>query len=158
MELVTDAVAALDEKKAAAFLESFRKRGGILVSTHEILRQNVSRMMEARPHNSALLTDLYELTMAAAYFADGLSVRASFELFVRSLPAERGFLIAAGLEQALDFLEHFRFHKDEIEFLRGQPVFRHIKPDFFDYLRSLRFTGEVWAIPERTPFLERSHF
>jgi len=57
--------------------------------------------MEDRQHNSALLTDLYELTMAAAYFEDRLTARASFELFVRSLPRERGFLIAAGLEQAL---------------------------------------------------------
>jgi nicotinate phosphoribosyltransferase len=107
--------------------------------------------MEHGPHNSALLTDLYELTMAAAYFADGLNVRASFELFVRSLPRERGFLIAAGLEQALDFLEEVRFREDEIEFLGQQPVFSHIKSEFFDYLRSFRFTGEVWAVPEGTP-------
>jgi nicotinate phosphoribosyltransferase len=107
--------------------------------------------MEDRPGNSALLTDLYELTMAAAYFEDGLKAGATFELFVRSLPQERGFLIAAGLEQALTFLEHLRFREDEIEFLRGQSVFRHIQPEFFDHMRSFRFTGEVWAIPEGTP-------
>jgi nicotinate phosphoribosyltransferase len=101
--------------------------------------------------HSALLTDLYELTMAAAYFDSGFRARASFELFVRSLPEERSFLIAAGLEQALDYLEKVRFQPMEIEYLRKQPVFRHISRDFFDYLREFRFSGEVWAIPEGTP-------
>ena len=100
---------------------------------------------------SVLQTDLYELTMAAAYFADGLDARASFELFIRSLPSERGFLIAAGLEQALEFLEHARFGDDEIEYLRDQPVFRNTRPEFFEYLKNFRFTGEVWAILEGTP-------
>jgi len=63
---------------------------------------------EALRH-SALLTDLYELTMAAAYFENGFRANASFELFVRSLPPQRGYLLAAGLEQALDFLEDVRF-------------------------------------------------
>jgi len=107
--------------------------------------------MKGCPLNLALLTDLYELTMAAAYFEDKVASAATFELFVRSLPQERGFLIAAGLEQALDFLEDLRFREDEIEFLRGQPVFRHITSGFFDYLRSFRFTGEVWAMCEGTP-------
>lgn len=100
--------------------------------------------------HSALLTDLYELTMAAAYFDGGFNARASFELFVRSLPPERSYLIAAGLEQALDFLEQMRFQPAEIDYLRQQPVFRHISKDFFEYLREFRFTGEVWAIPEGT--------
>jgi nicotinate phosphoribosyltransferase len=101
--------------------------------------------------HSALLTDLYELTMAAAYFENQLAANATFELFVRSLPPERGFLLAAGLEQALDFLEQLHFLDDEIRYLREQPIFRHISPAFFDYLKSFRFTGEVWAVREGTP-------
>ena len=100
--------------------------------------------------HSALLTDLYELTMAAAYFDGGFNARASFELFVRSLPAQRNYLIASGLEQALDYLERVRFQPAEVDYLRQQPVFRNISQDFFDYLREFRFTGEVWALSEGT--------
>src|SRR5579862_5052256 len=94
---------------------------------------------------SAFLTDLYELTMAAAYFENGFRANASFELFVRSVPPQRGFLLAAGLEQALEFLEKLAFRQEEIEYLRSQPIFRHISSAFFDYLKTLRFSGEVWA-------------
>jgi nicotinate phosphoribosyltransferase len=100
---------------------------------------------------SALLTDLYELTMAAAYFENDFRPKASFELFVRSLPPERNYLVAAGLEQALAFLESIRFQPEDVEFLRAQPVFRHVGDKFFQYLREFRFTGEVWAMPEGTP-------
>lgn len=89
--------------------------------------------------------------MAAAYFDSNFKAEASFELFVRALPENRSYLIAAGLEQALDFLESVRFGEHDIEYLRALPVFRHISPDFFEYLRNFRFTGEVWAIPEGTP-------
>jgi nicotinate phosphoribosyltransferase len=102
-------------------------------------------------HHSALLTDLYELTMAAAYFANGFRANASFELFVRSLPPQRGYLLAAGLEQALDFLEDVRFRPADISFLRRHSAFAHVSDAFFDYLKSFRFTGEVWAVPEGTP-------
>src|SRR5205823_12156897 len=101
--------------------------------------------------DSALLTDLYELTMAAAYFEDKFTANATFELFVRSLPPARGFLVAAGVEQALDFLERVRFRDNDIEYLRQQPVFRKISSAFFDYLKNFRFTGEVWGVPEGTP-------
>ena len=100
--------------------------------------------------NSGLLTDLYELTMAAGYFQSGFEARATFELFVRQLPPERNYLVAAGLEQALDFLQNVRFAVDEIEYLRREPVFRHVHQDFFDYLSQFRFTGEACAIPEGT--------
>ncbi len=100
---------------------------------------------------SALLTDLYELTMAAAYLENEFNPVAVFELFIRSLPAQRGYLISAGLEQALDFLENAGFARDEIEFLRRHPVFRHVDDRFFRYLEGFRFHGEVWAIPEGTP-------
>ncbi len=93
--------------------------------------------------------------MAAAYFDSGFRARASFELFVRSLPPERSYLIAAGLQQALEYLENVRFRPGEIEYLRQLPVFGHISSNFFDYLGEFRFTGEVWAIPEGTPVFQQ---
>ena len=107
--------------------------------------------MPEPPRHSALLTDLYELTMAAAYLENNFQATASFELYVRSLPPERSFLLAAGLEQALDYLERVRFQPEDIEYLREQPVFAHVSRAFFDYLKDFRFNGEVWAIPEGTP-------
>ena len=99
---------------------------------------------------SGLLTDLYELTMAAAYFEDGLTQNATFELFVRSLPPSRSYLIVAGLEQALEHLSNLRFTPDEIEYLRQQPPFKRVSRQFFDYLAELRFTGDAWAMAEGT--------
>jgi nicotinate phosphoribosyltransferase len=99
---------------------------------------------------SALLTDLYELTMAAGYVETGLEARATFELFVRSLPPRRNFLVAAGLEQALEFLENARFGAGEIAYLRRHPAFADIGAKFFDYLASFRFSGDVMAMPEGT--------
>lgn len=101
------------------------------------------------PHaGRALLVDLYELTMAAAYFEHRIDCRATFELFVRQLPPERSYLVAAGIESALEYLESLRFTDDDIHFLRTQPVFRTVSADFFDYLKTFRFTGEVLAIAE----------
>jgi nicotinate phosphoribosyltransferase len=100
--------------------------------------------------NDALLTDLYEITMAAGYFERRLPYRATFELFVRSLPPERNFLLACGLESVLTYLENLHFSREHIEFLRHQPVFRTVSDDFFDYLRNFRFTGDVYALPEGT--------
>ena len=71
------------------------------------------------PGSSPLLTDLYQLNMIEAYLAHGETKTAVFELFVRKLPARRGFLMAAGLEQALEFLEDLRFSADEIDWLKG---------------------------------------
>jgi len=99
---------------------------------------------------SGLLTDLYELTMAAGYFQTRFDARATFELFVRHLPPHRSYLVAAGLEQALEYLENVNFTADEIDYLRRHPTFRHIEPEFFDYLEGFRFTGDVWAMPEGT--------
>jgi nicotinate phosphoribosyltransferase len=99
-----------------------------------------------------LSTDLYELTMAAGYHAAGVTARASFELFVRELPATRGYLVAAGLEQAIAYLETWRCTPDEIAYLRTVPALHGADPGFFDdYLPRLRFTGDVWAMPEGTP-------
>jgi nicotinate phosphoribosyltransferase len=100
--------------------------------------------------HSGLLTDLYELTMAAGYLQTRFEARAMFELFVRHLPARRNYLVTAGLEQALEFLENVQFTPDEIDYLRQHRVFRNIREEFFDYLAKFRFTGDVWAMPEGT--------
>lgn len=101
---------------------------------------------------SGLLTDLYELTMAAGYVQKKMDARASFELFIRHLPPRRNYLVAAGLEQALDFLETVRFSSEDISYLRSLPLFRNVHPSFFEFLEQFRFTGEVWALPEGTIF------
>ena len=102
------------------------------------------------PQFSGLQTDLYELTMAAGYRKAGFDARATFELFVRGLPARRNFLVAAGLPQALAYLEHINFSGGEIDYLRRHPMFAGIEKDFFDFLANFRFSGEVWAVPEGT--------
>ena len=104
------------------------------------------------PMATALSTDLYEITMAAGYVTAGITDRASFELSVRSLPARRSYLIAAGLEPALEYLERFSFTATEIEYLRGLSVLKNVPTSFFDEtLPALTFTGDVWAVPEGTP-------
>ena len=101
---------------------------------------------------SALATDLYELTMAAGYWRAGLLEPATFELFIRRLPSRRSYLIAAGLDDALEYLEGLRFSDSERAWLGDLPQFAHIPREFFDdYLRTFTFTGRVWAIPEGTP-------
>lgn len=95
--------------------------------------------------DAALLTDLYELTMAAAFFREGIVGTATFSLFVRRLPPERGFLVAAGLEDALEFLRGFRFSPAALGYLRSLGRF---ETGFLDYLGALRFTGDVRAVPE----------
>ena len=103
--------------------------------------------------SGVLHTDLYELTMAAGYLAAGQErVRGSFELFVRELPSTRGYLVAAGLEPVLSYLESWSCRDDEIAYLRSLPALAGAGEAFFGtYLTDLRFTGEVWAMPEGTP-------
>ena len=98
---------------------------------------------------SLLLTDLYQLTMLQAYFDQGMADTAVFEFFVRKLPESRNFLMAAGLEQALDFLEDMRFTPQELDWLAGCGRFHG---RFVDSLRGLRFTGDVEAMPEGSIF------
>jgi nicotinate phosphoribosyltransferase len=101
---------------------------------------------------NALLTDLYELTMAAGYFEAGKTAeRAVFELAIRRLPPHRNFVLAAGLPQVVDYLLNLSFTAEEIDYLRGLPQFRNVSPAFFDYLRNFRFTGDLFAVPEGTP-------
>ena len=101
---------------------------------------------------SGLLTDLYELTMAAGYVQNRFEARATFELFVRHLPRNRNYLVAAGLEQCLDSLENIHFTAQEVAFLRDLPIFRHVQPGFYDFLGRFHFPGDVWALPEGTVF------
>ncbi len=98
---------------------------------------------------SPLLTDLYQLNMIQAYLDHGETKTAVFEFFVRKLPTRRGFLVAAGLEQALDFLEDLRFSPEELDWLKGSGRFER---GLLDYLADLRFTGDVHAMPEGTVF------
>jgi len=94
---------------------------------------------------SGLLTDLYELNMAASYLERGMGGEATFSLFVRQLPPTRGFLVAAGLEPALEFLEGFGLSEEELDYLGRELGF---EDPVLDALGALRFHGDVWAVPE----------
>jgi len=94
---------------------------------------------------SGLLTDLYELNMAASYLQRGMGGEATFSLFIRQLPPTRGFLVAAGLEPCLDFLEGFGLSEEELDYLGRELGF---EDPVLDALGALRFGGEVWAVPE----------
>lgn len=108
---------------------------------------------------SGLLTDLYQLTMAAGYFEAGKAAdRATFELYFRHLPPHRNFILAAGLEQAVEYLLNLRFTAEEIDYLRGLPQFRRASQAFFDMLGRFRFTGDVFAVPEGTPLFPGEPF
>ena len=90
--------------------------------------------------------------MAAGYFEAGkASEKATFELSIRRLPNYRNFVIAAGLPEAVDYLLNLSFTAEEVGYLRGLPQFRNASPEFFDYLGSFRFTGDLFAVPEGTP-------
>ena len=97
------------------------------------------------PVTNSLSTDLYELNMVQAYLDRGENKEAVFEFFVRRLPARRGFLLAAGLANALDYLESLRFSDADIDWLKSTGRFR---ANLIDYLRAFRFTGDVHAMPE----------
>jgi nicotinate phosphoribosyltransferase len=102
-----------------------------------------------------LLTDLYELTMAAGYFSAGKQDDiATFEFSLRQLPRGREFVLAAGLDRAVEYLLNLSFEPDEIVYLRGLPNFRHVSQSFWDYLADFRFTGDVFAVPEGTLLYE----
>lgn len=100
---------------------------------------------------SPLLTDLYQLTMLQGYIHEGLCEEAVFEFFVRNLPPNRGFLLAAGLDTLLTFLEGMKFSDEDLQYLEGTGRFSQ---SLLDYLSSFRFTGDVYALPEGTVFFE----
>lgn len=100
--------------------------------------------MIGRAALSPLFADLYELTMAAGYWAHAKEGEATFSLFLRQQP-QRGYFVSAGPAPALAMLEGFQFQDDEIDYLEGLGLF---KPGFLNYLKTLRFSGDVWAMPE----------
>jgi nicotinate phosphoribosyltransferase len=101
--------------------------------------------------NLALLTDLYQLTMAQSYFQNRKNARATFSLYVRAYPKDRGFFVAAGLHDVVEFLQEFAFDAAAIDYLHSKRLFAD---DFLDFLKSVRFTGDLWAIPEGRLFFK----
>jgi nicotinate phosphoribosyltransferase len=100
---------------------------------------------------NALLTDLYELTMAAGYFDAGKADQvATFEFTLRRLPANRSYVVAAGLPQIVEYLQNLQFTEEEIAYLRSLSQFANASEGFWDYLRGFRFTGDLFAVPEGT--------
>ena len=98
--------------------------------------------------NLTMLCDFYELTMAGGYFRSGIGDRiAYFDLFYRDNPDGGGYAVVAGLEQIVDYIRNLHFTEEDIAFLRGKGCFDE---PFLDYLRSFRFTGDMWAVPEGT--------
>ena len=96
----------------------------------------------------ALLTDLYELTMMQGYYeTSAYRKQVVFDLFYRKNPSGNGYAIAAGLQQAIEYIDGLRFTEEDIAYLEGLNLF---SADFVDYLRTFRFTGEIYAIPEGT--------
>src|SRR5690242_12159468 len=100
-------------------------------------------------NSDALLTDLYELTMAQAYLARDMTQEAVFEFFVRQLPPRRNFFMAAGLDQVLSYLEGFHFSDEDLDYLDRAGGFT---PAFLTTLKTIRFTGAVHAMPEGALF------
>lgn len=101
------------------------------------------------PGEIGLLTDLYELTMAQSYFAEGIDGEATFSLYVRDYPPDRGYLVAAGIDDALNCLEALSFDGDSVDYLGSTGLFT---ADFLEHLRHFRFTGSVRAMPEGSLF------
>ena len=99
--------------------------------------------------NLTMLCDYYELTMTNGYYACGMQNRITyFDIFFRSVPDGGGFAIAAGLEQAIRYIQQLHFDEDDIEYLRGRKMFSE---GFLESLRNYKFTGDIWAVPEGTP-------
>ena len=110
-------------------------------------------MQKYSGHNYTMLCDFYELTMGNGYFEAGLKDKITyFDLFYRTVPDGGGFAIAAGLEQAIDYIRNLHFSEEDIDYLRGRGMFSEA---FLDYLRHFKFTGDVWAVPEGTPVFPR---
>ena len=103
--------------------------------------------------NLTMLCDFYELTMSNGYFQCGMKDRITyFDIFFRTVPDNGGFAIAAGLEQAVRYIQQLHFDDDDIAYLRGRNMFTE---GFLQYLRDFRFTGDIWAVPEGTPIFPR---
>ena len=103
--------------------------------------------------NMTMLCDFYELTMGNGYFKAGYQDRITyFDVFFRNVPDNGGFAICAGLDQLIDYIQNLHFDDEDIAYLRSKDLFSE---DFLQYLRTLRFTGDIYAIPEGTPIFPR---
>jgi nicotinate phosphoribosyltransferase len=125
----------------------------MVVNSDYLRKQDIARDRELNlcSQDYSLLTDLYQLTMAACYAGEGLAQQpASFELFVRRLPEGFGYLIAMGLAQALEYLEKFRFSRAQVAALQATGIFDKAPAEFWSILADARFAGDVWAVPEGT--------
>ncbi|MBW1770704.1 MAG: nicotinate phosphoribosyltransferase [Deltaproteobacteria bacterium] len=107
--------------------------------------------MKGSPDRVELLTDLYELTMAASYFENGMSDPATFSLFTRKYPSDRSYFVAAGLEDFLDYATNFQFSESDLAYLDDTGLFSN---GFIDYLKTLRFTGSIHALAEGEIFFK----
>ncbi|MFZ4555769.1 MAG: nicotinate phosphoribosyltransferase [Pseudanabaena sp.] len=116
-------------------------------------------MLNIAPDEYGLLTDLYQLTMGACYVREGCDrKRASFELFVRRLPAGFGYLIAMGLAQAVEYLQNIHFTSEQIEALQATGIFANADLRFWELLENFRFEGDLWAVPEGTAIFANEPF
>jgi nicotinate phosphoribosyltransferase len=134
-----------------------RRNDGMMTSPHwnggenSQLQPPEDRALTLTEVDYSLLTDLYQLTMAACYVGEGLEQhQASFELTVRHLPQGFGYLIAMGLTQALEYLEKLRFSPEQIATLQATGIFHHAPQQFWSLLAEAQFKGNVWALPEGT--------
>jgi nicotinate phosphoribosyltransferase len=107
--------------------------------------------MNYKDIQNAMLTDLYELTMAASYYEHGIVAPATFSLFIRKYPPDRGYFVSAGLNQVLNFLESFSFDQEDLDYLFSKNLFSN---DFLDFLSHLGFTGDIHAIEEGRIFFK----
>ena len=110
-------------------------------------------MIDQKKLNLTMLCDFYELTMGNGYFASGLKDRITyFDVFFRDVPDKGGFALCAGLDQIIRYIQDLHFSDEDIEYLQGKQLFSE---EFLSYLRSFRFTGDLYAIPEGTPVFPR---
>lgn len=121
--------------------------GGIDKIASSLYDERESEVVEAMDsiRNLALFTDLYELTMAAGYFDQGMDEQATFSLFIRNYPSHRRYFISAGLEEVLRYLEDLKFKPEDLDYLEMTKLF---KLDFLSYLEKFQFRGDVYALPE----------
>lgn len=111
---------------------------------------NIPESLFLSESSLGIVTDLYQLTMAAGYFDNKIRDIATFELSVRQLPENRSYLIVAGIEQSLHYLTQIKFSDDTIKFLKDLPIFSHVSRNFFEYLKKFKFGGDIYAMPEGT--------
>lgn len=106
------------------------------------------------PQDYGLLTDLYQLTMAACYVGEQVEDQpASFEMFVRRLPPNYGYLVAMGLTQVIEYLQHLSFSLEQLAALKATGIFAEAPERFWQLLQNCRFEGDLWAVPEGTPIV-----